>query len=74
MNLSKRSKLSLCQFLTLFDHAALVPLLGKYKFSIAGLQQGNQNRDSALREAVLQASVLQLESLVQELVRTHDSM
>ena len=74
MNLSQRSKFSLCQFLTLFESDDLVLLLGKYGLSIAGLQWGNQNRDAALREAVLQASVLQLGSLVQELARTHGSM
>ena len=70
MNLSQRSKFSLCQFLALFERDDLVLLLGKYGLST----WGTQNRNAALREAVLQASVLQLGSLVQELARTHDSM
>ena len=32
MNLSERSKLSLCQFLTLFGRDDLILLLGKYGF------------------------------------------
>ena len=38
MNLSKRSKLSLCQFLTLFGRDDLILLLGKYGFSTDELE------------------------------------
>ena len=38
MYLSKRSKLSLCQFLTLFGRDDLVLLLGKYGFSTDELE------------------------------------
>ena len=77
MNLSQRSKLSLCQFLTLFDRDDLIPLFGKYGLSTDELENRWGHRQStaaAVREAVLPASASQLEGLVQELARTHGSM
>ena len=76
MNLSKRSKLSLCQFLTLFGRGDLILLLGKYGFSTDELenQWAGASIAAALREVVIPASASQLEGLVQELARTRDSM
>ncbi len=75
MNLSKRSKLSLCQFLSLFGREDLILLLSKYGFSTDELenQWAGVSIAAALREVVIPASA-QLESLVQELARTRDSM
>ncbi len=76
MNLGQRSKLSLCQFLMLFDRDDLVLLFGKYGLPTDELenQWGGQNISAAVRGAVLQASSSQLGELVQELARTHGSM
>ena len=76
MNLSKRSKLSLCQFLTLFGRDDLILLLGKYGFSTDELenQWAGASIAAALREVVIPASASQLEGLIQELSRTRDSM
>ena len=76
MNLSKRSKLALCQFLTLFGRDDLILLLGKYGFSTDELenQWAGASIAAALREVVIPASASQLEGLVQELARTRDSM
>ena len=76
MNLSKRSKLSLCQFLTLFGRDDLSLLLSKYGFSTDELenQWAGASIAAALREVVIPASASQLEGLVQELARTRNSM
>lgn len=77
MNLSQRSKLSLCQFLTLFSRDDLVLLLGKYELARNQLEKLELLGDSlaaALKNTVLRASASQLEGLVQELARTCYSM
>ena len=76
MNLSKRSKLSLCQFLALFDRDVLIPLFGKYALPTDELESHRIGRGVApvVDEVVLEASALQLEELVQELARTQGSM
>ena len=76
MNLSHRSKLSLCQFLTLFPTDDLILLLGKYGFSTNELesQWSDLNTATALRRAIPPASDSQFEGLVQELAKTCGSM
>ena len=76
MNLSKRSKLSLCQFLALFESDDLVLLLDKYELPADELESrlGGQSVTVLLKEAILQASPLQLGELVQELARAGNSM
>ena len=76
MDLSRRSKLSLCQFLTLFDRDDLILLLGKYGLSTEELENPWADRSvaDALREPVTRATALQLEELVQEIARTRNSM
>ncbi|RWD51629.1 MAG: hypothetical protein EOS75_31445 [Mesorhizobium sp.] len=75
MNLSYRSKLSLCQFLLLFQRDELALLLCKHGFSTDDVEyhQG-QPLAAALRESVLQASARQVGELIQELARTNGSM
>lgn len=76
MNLSQRSKLSLCQFLALFERDDLVLLLGKYELRTDELESywSGQSVTAVLKEAILQASASQLGELVQELARTGNSM
>ena len=76
MNLSQRSRLSLCQFLTLFGRDDLILLLGKYGFSTDEFESQWADRSiaAALREAVIPASAVQLEEVVQEIARTRGSM
>ena len=76
MNLSQRSKLSLCQFLTLFSRDDLVLLFDKYRLSTEGLKFEllERNIGAAIRDAILPASAAQLEELVQELARTYGFM
>ena len=58
MNLSRRSRLSLCQFLDLFDRDSLVVLFDKYGLRTDDLsnQWGGTSVTAAVREAVLAAS------------------
>lgn len=75
MNLGNRSKISLCQFLLLFQRDELALLLGKYGFDTDDVEyHGGQPLSTALRELVLQASPRQLGELIQELARTNGSM
>ena len=76
MNLGRRSRLSLCQFLTLFDRGELALLLGKYGFPTDELENewAGAGTAGALKDVVVPASASQLEGLVQELARTRDSM
>ena len=76
MNLSKRSKLSVCQFLALFNRDELVLLLGKYELPTDELESrmGGQSVTAVLKEVVLEASASQLKGLIQELARTGNSM
>ncbi len=76
MNLSKRSKLSVCQFLALFNRDELVLLLGKYELPTDELESrmGGQSVTAVLKVDILQASASQLGELVQELARTWGSL
>ena len=74
MNLTQRSKYSLCQFLTLFEYDKLVLLIEKYGLSIIRRWHRDQIDGVAVKNAVFQASDPQLENLIQELARTQDSM
>ena len=76
MKLGLRSKLSLCQFLALLNRDDLILLLGKYGLSTDELENkwGGTSVAAAVKEAILPASVSQLESLVQEIAQTHSSM
>lgn len=76
MNLSKRAKLSLCQFLDLFERDSLVLLLDKYELPTDELESHRigQGVTPVVKEVVLEASASQLEELVQELARTQGSM
>lgn len=76
MNLGRRSRLSLCQFLTLFSRGELVLLLGKYGFPTDELENewADAGTAGALKDVVVPASAAQLDGLVQELARTRDSM
>ena len=55
MNLSQRSQLSLCQFLTLFGRDDLILLLGKYGVSTDEIenQRAGHSIAAALKAAVL---------------------
>ncbi len=76
MNLNIRSKLSLCQFLTIFDCDDLVLLLGKYELPTDELEShwGAQRVTAVLKVGVLQASDSQIGELIQELARTRSSL
>ena len=76
MKLSKRSKMSLCQFLRDFRRSDLALLLEKHGLSTCEFddQPDFPSRAYALRDTINQASDSQVEELVQELARKHDSM
>ena len=76
MNLNRRSKLSLCQFLKLFERDDLVTLLEKHGLSTDEIehQWHSSSIVAALRDAIIPASESQLDGLVQELARTCRSM
>ena len=76
MNLNQRSKLSLCQFLTLFERDDLVTLLEKHGLSTDEIEHRWRSLSivAALRDAIIPASESQLDGLVQELARTYRSM
>ena len=76
MNLSHRSKLSLCQFLMLFGRDELIPLFGKFGLSTYEIENQWVSPSVAgpMRQAILWATTTQLGELVQELARTHNSM
>src|SRR6266566_8116934 len=72
MDVSARSKFSLCQFLLLFERDEIVLLLGKYGLPIEGLQSrwGGISPAAAIREAIIDATPVPLSELVQEIART----
>jgi hypothetical protein len=76
MDVSARSKFSLCQFLLLFERDEIVLLLGKYGLPIEQLQSrwGAINPAAAIREAIISAAPLPLSELVQEITRTRRTM
>lgn len=76
MNLSQRSKLSLCQFLALFGRDELIFLLGKHGLPTDELEneRRGQTVPTSLRRSVLRAADSQLGDLIQELARTQNSM
>lgn len=76
MKLSKRSKMSLCQFLRQFRRSDLALLLEKYGLSTHEFddQPDFPSRAYALRDTINQASDSQVEELVQELARKSDSI
>ena len=76
MNLSRRSRLSLCQFLDLFDSDALVVLFEKYGLRPNELSNewGGASATAAIRQAVLKASGEQIGSVLGEALRTHGAL
>jgi len=76
MNLSTRSKLSLCQFLCLFGSHEIILLSGKHEFQMGELeaQPGPGFNANTVRSHVEIASSTQLGGLLQEIARTHNSM
>ena len=76
MNLSNRTKLSLCQLLLLWDCDHLMLLLSKHGLPTGSLEDrwGRQNVAAAVREIIIQGSASQLGDLVQELGRTFSSI
>lgn len=76
MNLSFRSKLSLCQFLCLFGSHEIIFLLGKHGFHIKEIeaQPNPEFIANTVRRHVEIASSAQLGELLQEIARTQNSM
>jgi hypothetical protein len=76
MDVSTRSKFSLCQFLLLFERDEIVLLLGKYGLPIEGLQNrwGGISPAAAIRDAIIDATPVPLSELVQEIARTRRTM
>ena len=76
MNLSRRSRLSLCQFLDLFDKDSLVVLFEKHGLRTDDLsnQWGGTSVTAAVREAVLAASGEQIGNVLEEALRTHGAL
>ncbi len=76
MNLSRRSCLSLCQFLDLFDRDALVILFEKHglRFGELSNEWGGTSVTAAVHEAVLQATGEQIGNALGEIVRTRGAL
>ena len=76
MNLSRRSRLSLCQFLDLFDRDALVVLFEKYGLGTNELSNewGGTSATAAVWKAVLEASGEQIGNVLGEALRTHGAL
>lgn len=76
MNLSRRSRLSLCQFLDLFERDSLVVLFDKHGLRTDDLsnQWGGTSVTAAVREAVLAASGEQIGNVLEEALRTHGAL
>jgi hypothetical protein len=68
MDVSTRSKFSLCQLLLLFERDEIVLLLGKYGLPTDGLQSrwGGISPAAAVREAIIVAAPLPISELMQE--------
>ncbi len=76
MNLSTRSKLSLCQFLCLFGPHEIILLLGKHGFQVGELE-GQPDPGfiaNTVHRHVEIASSPQFGELLHEIARTHNSM
>ena len=76
MNLSRRSKLSICQILDLFDRDPLVILFEKHGLRTDDLSNPwcGSSITAAVREAVLAASCEQIGNVVEEALRTHGAL
>lgn len=76
MNLSRRSRLSLCQFLDLFDRDSLVVLFDKYGLRTDDLsnQWDGISVTAAVRKAILAASGEQIGNVLGEALRTHGAL
>ena len=75
MDLSSRSKLSLCQFLLLFRHPLLRLLLDKYGVPHELTQEDLHDATAVLSESVCEAaSATQLGNLLQEIARTDGTL
>ncbi len=76
MNLSRRSRLSLCQFLDLFDRDSLVVLFDKYGLQTHYLsnQWGGTSATAAVRQAILDASGDQVGNIIGEALRTNGAL
>ena len=72
MDISARSKFSLCQLLLLFEHDHVVLLLGKYGLPTEVLEnrRGRLSSATAIRDTVIDAFPSPLGELVQEIART----
>lgn len=68
MIITKRTKLSLCQFLVLFGQDVLSILLEKHEISIWGFSQ------IEIRDAFYEANLNSLETLIDEVVRTNGDL
>ena len=75
MNLSKRSKLSLCQVLDLFAREVVATILAKHELDTEGLNPWDgEPVPELVCESIFGASAAQLANLVDEIVRTRGSM
>lgn len=76
MKISKRSRLSLCQFLPLLGRQKVGIIFEKYDIPSDGLTDGwhHASFDEALKNALLQASDLQITEILQELARTGEAI
>ena len=72
MNLNRRSRLSLCQFLNLFDTDTLVVLFDKYEIRTDDLSywSGQKSPTAAVRDAVIEATGKQIGNVLGEALRT----
>jgi hypothetical protein len=77
VNLSTRSRLSVCQFLILFSRDELVLLFGKYQPPTDALEDrwgSGKSTIIAVRDTVLEAPASAVGELLQEIARTRSSM
>ena len=75
MNISQRSKLSLVQFLTLFDRDMLIVLFEKYGVPAENPSEwSGATLTAAVRDAVFGASGAQLSNVLGEVLRTNRTL
>jgi hypothetical protein len=75
MDISLRSRLSLCQLLLLFEREDLVLLFEKHGLQTKSLQHEYlATKTTAIRDAIMDADPLSLSELVQEIARTKGTM
>jgi hypothetical protein len=75
LDMSARSTLSLCQFLSLFERSGLALLLEKHGLQAENLRtHHSEPKETAIRDAIIEATPSSLSELVHDITRTRRTM